>query len=84
MLVAFSCKLRGVCPSCNARRMCNMGQMVVRVLRDGITPIETHLPDLPPQLAQLSGRMLARARDDRPRDLAEVRAAPLRDGPERR
>lgn len=23
MLVAFSCKLRGVCPSCNARRMCS-------------------------------------------------------------
>jgi hypothetical protein len=22
ILVAFSCKLRGVCPSCNARRMC--------------------------------------------------------------
>ena len=23
LLVAFSCKSRGVCPSCNARRMCN-------------------------------------------------------------
>jgi hypothetical protein len=29
LFVAFSCKLRGVCPSCNARRMCDTAAHVV-------------------------------------------------------
>ena len=51
----------------------NAAELVARVLRDPIVPIEELVPDLAPKLARLVGRMLARAREDRPRDLAEVR-----------
>jgi len=51
----------------------NVAQLVARVLREPIVPIEQLVPDLAPELARLVGRMLARAREDRPRDLAEVR-----------
>jgi hypothetical protein len=36
-------------------------------------PIEERVPGISPELARLVGRMLARERGDRPRDLAEVR-----------
>lgn len=51
----------------------NVPQLVARVLRTPIVPIEQLVPELAPELARLVGRMLARSREDRPRDLAEVR-----------
>jgi eukaryotic-like serine/threonine-protein kinase len=51
----------------------NVAQLVARVLRDEIVPIEERVPGIAPELARLVGRMLAREPDDRPRDLAEVR-----------
>jgi serine/threonine-protein kinase len=50
----------------------NLGQVVTRLLRDDIVPLATLAPGLAPQLTSIVGRMLARERDDRPRDLAEV------------
>jgi tRNA A-37 threonylcarbamoyl transferase component Bud32 len=51
----------------------NVAQLVARVLRHQIVPIDELVPGLAPELARLVSRMLARAREDRPRDLAEVR-----------
>jgi serine/threonine protein kinase len=51
----------------------NVAQLVMRMVRDGIVPIEERLPGIAPEVARLIGRMLARERDERPRDLAEVR-----------
>jgi tRNA A-37 threonylcarbamoyl transferase component Bud32 len=50
----------------------NVGQIVKRILHDGIVPIEERVPGLAPELARLVGRMLSPAREDRPRDLVEV------------
>ncbi len=51
----------------------NVAQIVTRMLRDGIVPIERRVSDLDPGLARVVGRMLARERETRPRDLHEVR-----------
>jgi serine/threonine protein kinase len=51
----------------------SMGQLLKRLLHEGIVPIEKHTPGLAPELAELMGRMLSHARENRPRDLAEVR-----------
>jgi hypothetical protein len=51
----------------------HVGQLVKRMLADGIVPIEECVPGLAPELAGLIGRMLSREREERPRDLAEVR-----------
>lgn len=59
----------------------NVAQLVSRVLHDPIVPIEELVPNLAPDLARLVGRMLARAREDRPRDLAEVRQVLARPAP---
>jgi hypothetical protein len=48
MLVAFSCKNRGVCPSCAARRMCNgAAHLVDRVLPN--VPVRQWVVSLPPR-----------------------------------
>ena len=49
-----------------------LGQIVRRLLSEGITPIATLVPDLPRELTELVERMLSRERDLRPRDLREV------------
>jgi serine/threonine-protein kinase len=51
----------------------HVGELVRRMLGDGIVPIEARVPGIAPELARVMGRMLARERDDRLRDLAEVR-----------
>jgi eukaryotic-like serine/threonine-protein kinase len=51
----------------------NVGQLVVRMLREGITPLEQRVPELPPLLAHLVDRMLARERNERLCDLSEIR-----------
>jgi serine/threonine protein kinase len=50
----------------------NMGQIVKRLVTEGITPIGVLVPDLPADVAELLGRMLTRDRESRPRDLREV------------
>jgi tRNA A-37 threonylcarbamoyl transferase component Bud32 len=50
-----------------------VGQLVKRMLSDSIVPIEAYVPGLAPELAGLIGRMLSHEREERPRDLAEVR-----------
>ena len=52
----------------------NSAQLVMRLLSSGIMPIEQLVPDLPPELAALIGRMLARDVTRRPADLREVYA----------
>jgi tRNA A-37 threonylcarbamoyl transferase component Bud32 len=51
----------------------NVGQLVQRMMRDGIVPIEERVPGLAPDLARLVGKMLSREREDRPQSLAQVR-----------
>jgi serine/threonine-protein kinase len=58
----------------------NVAQLVTQMLRGGIVPIEARVPGIAPELARLVGRMLARERDDRPLDLAEVREVLARHG----
>jgi tRNA A-37 threonylcarbamoyl transferase component Bud32 len=58
----------------------NVAQLVTQMLRGGIVPIEERVPGLSPELTRLVGRMLAREREDRPRDLAEVREVLARHG----
>ncbi|MFO0762102.1 MAG: serine/threonine-protein kinase [Byssovorax sp.] len=50
----------------------NLGQVVKNILTEGITPLDRLAPDLPPEVAALVMRMLARDRSARPSDLAEV------------
>jgi len=52
----------------------NLGQFVTRLLRDDIVPLEARVPEVPAELAHVVGRMLSRQREDRPRDLTEIRA----------
>ena len=53
MLVAFSCKHRGLCPSCGARRMCNKAvQLVDRVLPN--VPVRQWVLSLPWELRRLA------------------------------
>src|SRR5262249_22994929 len=53
VLVAFSCKGRGLCPSCGARRMCNEAAMLVdRVLPNA--PIRQWVLSLPFELRGLT------------------------------
>jgi serine/threonine protein kinase len=51
----------------------HVGELVRRMLGDGIVPIEARVPGLTPELARVIGRLLSREREERPRDLAEVR-----------
>jgi eukaryotic-like serine/threonine-protein kinase len=50
----------------------SIGQVVKRLVTDGITPIAVILPDLPPEISDLVDRMLCREREGRPQDLREV------------
>ncbi|HWO15040.1 MAG TPA: protein kinase, partial [Polyangiaceae bacterium] len=50
----------------------NAAQLVMRLLSTGIMPIEQLVPELPPELAELVGRMLSRDVTRRPVDLREV------------
>jgi serine/threonine-protein kinase len=52
----------------------NIGQVFKIVMTNAIKPIEKAVPELPPPIAQIVGRMLSRDRDDRPGDLREVAA----------
>lgn len=58
VLVAFSCKLRGVCPSCNARRMCSTAaHLTDRVFPD--VPIRQWVLSVPYELRLLLARNAA-------------------------
>jgi serine/threonine-protein kinase len=50
----------------------NVGQVLKRLLGEAITPIEVLVPDLPPAISGLVGRMLQRDPAGRPADLREV------------
>jgi eukaryotic-like serine/threonine-protein kinase len=50
----------------------NLGQVLKRLMTDGVTPIEVLLPDLPADVGSLVMRMLSRERADRPQDIKEV------------
>ena len=53
LLVAFSCKLRGICPSCSGRRMANgAAHLVDRVLPD--VPVRQFVLSLPFELRRLA------------------------------
>jgi hypothetical protein len=52
----------------------NLGQVIKKVLIDGIPPLEDAVEGLPDEIYTLVRRMLARERRDRPDDLREVRA----------
>jgi serine/threonine-protein kinase len=49
-----------------------IGQVVMKLMTEGIKPLDQLVPDLPPAATALVMRMLGRERDDRPRDLREV------------
>jgi serine/threonine-protein kinase len=51
-----------------------MGQIIKKLMVEGITPLETVAPDVPAEVAELVRRMLAKDRGGRPRDLREVSA----------
>ena len=53
MLIAFSCKRRGVCPSCGTRRMCNeAAHLIDRVLPN--VPVRQWVLSLPFELRRLA------------------------------
>jgi len=52
----------------------NLGQVLTRLLRDGIVPIDALVPDLPPDVVALVASLLAKDRADRPADLRAVAA----------
>jgi Transposase zinc-binding domain len=62
ILVAFSCKLRGVCPSCNARRMCSTAAHLTDRVFPGV-PVRQWVLSVPFELRLLLARNAA-ARDD--------------------
>jgi eukaryotic-like serine/threonine-protein kinase len=51
----------------------NLGQVIKKVLIDGVPPLEDAVPGLPEDIYALVRRMLARERRDRPDDLREVK-----------
>ncbi|HSP81648.1 MAG TPA: serine/threonine-protein kinase, partial [Myxococcaceae bacterium] len=64
----------------------NFGQLVVSIITESPPPLPAHLPSgepLPPELARLTLRCLAKAPEERPQQLADVLAA-LREEPEER
>jgi serine/threonine-protein kinase len=61
----------------------NAARMMVSLLSTGIIPLEQLVPDLPPELSALVGRMLSRDPALRPEDLREVSAILGRLTPER-
>jgi serine/threonine-protein kinase len=50
----------------------SVGQVVMRLMTDGIRPLAEVAPELPPEASDLVMRMLSRSREDRPQTLAEV------------
>ena len=55
VLVAFSCKHRGLCPSCASRRMCNgAATLVGRILRN--VPVRQWIMSLPLELRALAAK----------------------------
>jgi CheY-like chemotaxis protein/tRNA A-37 threonylcarbamoyl transferase component Bud32 len=50
----------------------NMVAMIAKVLTTPPTPVSQHVPDVPPALAALVMRLLAKAPDQRPGDAAEL------------
>lgn len=52
----------------------NLGQVLKRMMSDGITPIQSIVVDLPNDVAELIGSMLSRERAGRPKDLGVVLA----------
>jgi serine/threonine-protein kinase len=58
----------------------NAGQVLKRLLQQGIAPLDVVAPDVPKDVAELVGKMLSRDRDARPADLREVHAALERHG----
>ena len=61
MLVAFSCKGRGICPSCGARRMCNETVQLVDPILPNV-PIRQWALSLPWELRGLAARERERER----------------------
>jgi serine/threonine-protein kinase len=51
-----------------------IGQVVMKLMTEGIKPIDQVVSNLPPRATALVMRMLARPRSDRPQDLREVQA----------
>jgi serine/threonine-protein kinase len=52
----------------------NLGKVLRRILIGALRPLAAAAPELPAELVRLVDRMLAFEREDRPADLAEVRA----------
>ena len=50
----------------------SVGQVVMKLMTDGIRPLDAVARDLPAEASALVMRMLSRAREDRPQSLAEV------------
>jgi CheY-like chemotaxis protein len=50
----------------------NIGQVLKRLVMQGVAPISSHVPDLEQDFAALLDRMLSTERDARPADLREV------------
>lgn len=50
----------------------NVGQVLKRLMSDGIAPLSALVPDLPNDVVDVVGRMLVRERSERVRDLREV------------
>jgi serine/threonine-protein kinase len=69
-VVAYEC-ISGVRPVQGS----GIGQVVKQLLTEGIKPIDSVVPDLPPEVAALVMRMLARDRAARLSDLGEVERA---------
>jgi serine/threonine-protein kinase len=74
-IIVYQC-LSGVLPT----RADNVGQVIKTIVAREIAPIEQLVPDLPEDVADIVGRMLSRAREDRPEDLREVLEILVRHG----
>jgi eukaryotic-like serine/threonine-protein kinase len=68
-IILYRC-LSGVLPT----RGSSFGDVFRAVVSGEFTPIEELVPQLPPDVARLTSRMLAKRADDRPWDLREVHA----------
>jgi len=66
-VIAYEC-LSGVRPVEGS----GIGQVVMKLMTEGIKPIAQVVPGLPPEATALVMRMLTRERRDRPQDLREV------------
>jgi serine/threonine protein kinase len=66
-VILYQC-LAGVRPT----QADNVGQIMKIIMTGAMVPLEVQVPDLPPEVTSLVGRMLSSAREERPQSLKDV------------